>query len=211
MTDTGTHWQQLYASRVPTQLSWYQAQPDTSLALIARAGLTPESHLIDVGGGTSTLVDALLARGFRYVTVLDVAATALEVASRRLGGRARDVTWIEADVTRAGLPRQAYDLWHDRALFHFFTDAEDRRRYVDMLREALRPGGQVILATFAPSGPPRCSGLVVERYKPEDLTAALGTEFTLLESVAEAHATPAGVRQDFVYCRFRKANSPSGE
>ncbi len=197
------HWEGIYEAREPTTLSWHQATPDASLALIEATGLGPDAAVLDVGGGASRLVDALLARGHRDVTVLDLAEAALARARARLGPRALEVTWLRADVTEVALER-TFDLWHDRAVFHFLTDPEERARYRARLCAAIPAGGHVIVATFALDGPARCSGLPVERYSPEGLTDALGPGLLLRESRAELHLTPAGVEQRFVYCRFER-------
>jgi SAM-dependent methyltransferase len=157
--------------------------------------------VIDIGGGDSRLVDHLVARGLRCVTVLDVSAAALARARARLGDRAHRVTWIEADATGSWTARQV-DIWHDRAAFHFLTEAEDRTRYVEHVRHLVKPGGMVIIGTFAPDGPERCSGLPVRRYDAATLGAELGEGFTLVETVADAHRTPTGTLQSFSYSRF---------
>lgn len=204
MTDR-QHWEGVYAGKAVDAVSWFQTHPGQSLALIARAGATAESAVIDVGAGASSLVDALLERGFRHLSVLDLSATALAHARARLGERERLVKWIEGDIRAVALPAAAYDVWHDRAVFHFLTAAEDRRAYVAQVLRALRPGGHLIVATFGPDGPTQCSGLPVARYAPEALHAEFGTAFALLEHVGEAHVTPAGKTQHFIYCLCRKA------
>jgi SAM-dependent methyltransferase len=200
---TRSHWQGVYATRNVTEVSWYQATAAASLAIIRRAVPDRSAALIDAGGGASTLVDGLLAEGYDRVTVLDVSDAALAAARARLGGDAERVRWLEADVLEASLPRSGYDLWHDRAVFHFLTEAADRLRYVDQVRSAVRPGGHVVIATFAADGPTRCSGLEVRRYAPEELQAELGSGFHPLHSAREEHRTPAGAVQAFLYCLFR--------
>jgi len=197
------HWQGIYQTKAPTAVSWYQARPELSLALIARTGIGPDARVVDVGGGASTLVDALLDRGFHRVDILDVAPAALDHAKRRLGTRASRVGWIVADVTR-WRPTTAYDLWHDRAVFHFLTEEADRRRYAAVLANAVRSGGHAIVATFALDGPERCSGLPVQRHSPATLAAAFAPHFALVESEREEHVTPAGATQRFVHCRFAR-------
>jgi SAM-dependent methyltransferase len=197
------HWDALYRRQAPTAVSWYQELPLLSLALIARTGIERTARIVDVGGGASTLVDRLLERGFTNVSVLDVAPTALAAAKARLGKGAHRVEWIVADVT-AWRPPQPYDLWHDRAVFHFLVDDRDRRAYAATLCAALAPGGHVIVATFALDGPERCSGLPVMRYGPESLASELGEDFRLIESAPETHVTPAGVEQRFFYARFTR-------
>lgn len=199
------HWEGVYARKQPTEVSWYQPVPATSLALIEAAGATAESAIIDVGGGDSRLVDALLERGLGRVTVLDISAAALARARARLGERAAEVAWLEADITRAELPAQAYDIWHDRALFHFLTSPSDRRAYADLARHAMKPGGTLILGGFAPDGPTRCSGLDVARWEPRDLARELGEGFRLLDSLEETHHTPARAEQRFSWAVLRRS------
>jgi SAM-dependent methyltransferase len=199
------HWEQAYASRPAEQLGWYRPHLEASLALIAAAGLRPDQPLIDVGGGASTLVDDLLALGYERITVADLSDAALERACRRLGDRAEAVTWMSADMLTAELPAAGYDLWHDRAVFHFLTAAADRAAYLAQLRHALAPGGQAIFGVFAPDAPPRCSGLEVRRYAPEGLQEEIGAGFVLLEQRRELHVTPGGVEQAYLCCRFRRS------
>lgn len=199
------HWERVYSTKATDAVSWYQPQADFSLRLIEAAGLPRGAAIIDVGGGASTLVDDLLALGRYDINVLDLSAAALEAAKARLGASAAAVTWRVADITRAGLPDRAYDLWHDRAVFHFLTAPEDRRAYVAAVRRALRPGGHVVIATFAEDGPLQCSGLPVQRYSPAQLQAEFGEGFELLSGEREQHATPSGSTQAFTYCHFRMA------
>ena len=201
------HWETIYATKAPDEVSWYQASPDFSLALISATGAGKDARIIDIGGGASRLVDALVEAGFTKLTVLDISPTALRRARERLGGRAGQVTWLEADVT-AGPMSGTFDVWHDRAVFHFLTEAGDRARYVSAAERALSAGGHLILATFAPDGPPRCSGLPVTRYSAEDLRRELGVAFELVETRTEQHATPMNVRQSFLYARFKKRPAP---
>ena len=201
--DLKAHWEQVYATRAPEAVSWYQANPALSLALIAATGVGKDARLMDVGGGASTLVDKLLEAGFAHVTVLDISPTAMRRAQERLGPEARRVQWIEADIRTAQLPVPV-DLWHDRAVFHFLTEAEDRVRYLAVLQRAVPPGGHVIIAAFAPEAPPKCSGLPVRRYDAEALQRELGGAFELAEARTEVHRTPGGVVQPFLYARFRK-------
>lgn len=202
--DAKAHWEQVYATKTPTQVSWHQEHLSCSLQLIQRTGIPPTGHLIDVGGGASTLVDDLLAAGVQSITVVDISDTALQVARQRLGARADSVRWIEADITQAALPHHMFDIWHDRAVFHFLTQPTDRQRYIDRVRDAVRPGGHVIIATFAPDGPQQCSGLDVMRYSPDSLHHELGHDFALVESVSEIHHTPFGTEQRFMYCCCRR-------
>lgn len=200
-----THWEEVYAQRTPDSVSWFQPHAEHSLELIAHAGLARDAAIIDVGGGASTLVDDLLARGYHDLTVLDLSAAALAVAQARLGDDARQVSWVEADITAVDLPSQRYDLWHDRAVFHFLTDAAQRHAYVERVLQSVKPGGHVIVATFAEDGPDRCSGLPVMRYGAETLHAEFGAPFELLEHSRETHHTPGGVVQQFVYCYCRRS------
>ena len=198
------HWERIYHTVAPTELTWYQPHPHLSLELIHTTGASKAAQIIDVGGGTSTLVDALLAEGYQHLTVLDLAGTALTLARQRLGARAAAVKWIEADIITVALPHQWYDVWHDRAVFHFLTQPEERRGYVETMRHAVRRDGHVIVATFALEGPTRCSGLDVVRYSPARLQEEFGAEFALVHSARELHRTPLGVEQAFLYCCFQK-------
>jgi ubiquinone/menaquinone biosynthesis C-methylase UbiE len=199
-----THWEHIYETKAPNQVSWYQEHAQFSLQYIQNTGIRKTDHIIDVGGGASTLVDDLIADGFQHITVLDVSGTALQVARKRLGTKAIEVKWIEADITQADLPHQAYDLWHDRAVFHFLTQADDRQRYIEVVRHSVRKGGHVIVATFAPDGPERCSGLEVVRYSPESLHSEFGDGFEVVDTTRETHHTPFGTDQKFIYCYCRK-------
>ncbi len=199
------HWESIYTMKTPTGVSWYQLHAAKSLELMKLTRVNASAHIIDVGGGASTLVDDLLTEGFRNLTVLDISTAALEVARQRLGARAaQEVTWIEADITQTVLPRHHFDVWHDRAVFHFLTGADDRRRYVNAASDALKPGGHIIMATFAADGARRCSGLNVVRYSPEELHAELGEAFEIIESLEENHLTPFDTTQKFTYCLCRK-------
>lgn len=197
------HWERVYSSRAADEVSWFAASLESSLRLI-RQLTVPTLAVIDVGGGASTLVDDLLACGYQRLSVLDVAEAALQAARQRLGPLASRVQWIRADITAARLPAAAYDLWHDRAVFHFLTEAEDRQAYVANLRQALKPGGHVIIAAFAPDGPARCSGLEVQRYDLAALSEALGEDFVDGATEPVVHVTPQGKRQSFGVHRFRR-------
>lgn len=200
---TKQHWENVYTSKSPDRVSWYQAHADASMRLIRNTGVPVSASLVDVGGGASTLVDDLLKSGYESLTVLDVSSAALAAARRRLGGRAEAVRWLEADVTEAELPDRTFAVWHDRAVFHFLTAPEQRRAYLDTLLHSVEPGGHVIVATFADDGPTRCSGLPVMRYSAAELQAELGDRFTMVEQLKEPHRTPFDTVQNFVYCRFR--------
>lgn len=203
MPDRRQHWETVYRSRAVDAVGWFQPQAATSLRLI-EACAERDAYVIDVGGGASVLVDNLLDAGWQHVTVLDIAEPALAASRARLGPRAQAVTWLIGDVTRAELPAARYDVWHDRAAFHFLTDPADRACYVAQVLKSVKPGGQVIVAAFGPGGPLQCSGLDVVRYAPETLQAALGDAFSLLGHETEMHRTPAGALQEFIYCRFRR-------
>jgi ubiquinone/menaquinone biosynthesis C-methylase UbiE len=203
------HWESIYSIKESTHVSWYQEHQLLSLRFIERTRVDKEDQIIDVGGGTSTLVDDLLASDFKHITVLDISATALATAQQRLGGRATEVFWIEADITKASLPHRFFDVWHDRAVFHFLRQPEDRQSYIQAAQHSVKPGGHVIVATFATDGPSRCSGLDIVRYSPESLHSEFGDDFQLVESAREAHLTPFGMEQKFIYCYCRK-RSPVG-
>lgn len=197
------HWEHVYQSKAADQVSWFQPEASVSVELIRQAAPDHAAAIIDVGGGASTLVDGLLTTGYRALTVLDVANTALETTRRRIGESAAHVTWVHANVLDASLPNAAFDLWHDRAVFHFLTAASDRQRYVSQVRHAVRRGGHVLMATFAEDGPTRCSGLDVSRYSADELHAEFGPEFDLVMSRREVHRTPSGAEQAFTFCLFR--------
>jgi len=193
-----SHWENVYGSKLHTDVSWYQEIPDKSLALIKAAGVSTEDAIIDIGGGASTLVDHLLAAGHTDVTVLDLAATAFDQARKRLGEQAGKVNWVVSDVTQFK-PQRQYRLWHDRAVLHFLTSAADRARYVDVLQDALGLGGHAVIATFGPDGPLKCSGLEIRRYSVSMLEELLGPEFEVQSHELENHQTPMGSTQQFLY------------
>lgn len=197
------HWDRIHRSKASSDVSWYRPHLDQSLRFIENAGLAPNAQIIDVGGGASTLVDDLLDRGFAEVTVLDISASALERTRERLGVGASAVTWLVGDVTSVELPPKCYDLWHDRAVFHFLTDQADRARYVAAVRRSLKPGGHLVMATFGPGGPEKCSGLEVTRYGEDALRSRFGDGFRLVGSCTEIHTTPSGATQEFMYCHLR--------
>jgi len=200
------HWEKVYQTKASETVSWYQEHAEQSLRLIHNTALGKDAAIIDVGGGASTLVDDLAAEGYTDLTVLDLSSAALAVAKQRLGKYADAVHWIEGDITLIELPAHRFDIWHDRAVSHFLTDLADRHAYVERIMHAVRPGGHVIIATFAEDGPEKCSGLPVMRYQPETLRAELGDAFLLVEHEKAAHYTPLGALQQFVYCRYRKNN-----
>lgn len=201
------HWEKVYSTKATNAVSWFQPHADFSLGLIKAAGVGCDAAIIDVGGGASTLVDDLLANGFFNLSVLDLSAAALAEACKRLGYRASSVRWIEANITKANLPANQYDVWHDRAVFHFLTSPEDRAAYVKAVFHSVKPGGHVIVATFAEDGPAQCSGLPVMRYRADELHAEFGELFSLLNHQKEAHHTPSGTVQQFVYCYCRRVGS----
>ena len=195
------HWEDVYGGKASTEVSWYQEVPEKSLAYLKNTGASQLDAVIDIGGGASTFVDHLLDAGFKDITVLDLAEQALEQARRRLGDRAASVNWVVADVTQFD-PQRKFGIWHDRAVLHFLTEPADRARYVATLRSALDPGGHVIISTFGPDGPPKCSGLEVRRYTIERLQELLGPEFELQEHSFEDHQTPMSSTQQFLYSRW---------
>jgi len=201
--DTRTHWEKIYTTKAPDQVSWYRPHLETSIDLIERSISDRSAPIIDIGGGESTLVDDLLARGFQNVTVLDVSQVAIDATKQRLQQVAGRVHWVAADVTRVQLHPAAYDVWHDRAVFHFLTAPEQRAAYVRQVAHSVKTGGHVIVSTFGPEGPTKCSGLDVVRYDAESLHEEFGTRFRLAESSKELHETPFGTTQQFLYCYCR--------
>lgn len=204
---TKSHWESVYETKAADAVSWYAPHLNASLRYIRRAAPAQDAAIIDVGGGESTLVDDLLAAGYGKLTVLDISATALDATRRRLGTAGASVTWLAADVLNADLPYAAFDVWHDRAVFHFLTRDDQRQRYVEQALKALKPGGFAIVGTFGPQGPDKCSGLPVSRYSAGELHDTFGEPFQLLDSSVEQHTTPWGTRQQFVYCFCRRAAS----
>jgi SAM-dependent methyltransferase len=195
------HWETAYQKIGSTAVSWYRPHLETSLRLIVEAAHKNE-RIIDIGGGASTLVDDLISSDFSNIAVLDISHSAIQTARLRLGSKADTVQWLESDIARPGaLPAQYYHVWHDRAVFHFLTDSQDRQHYIENVRRSVIPGGTVIVATFATDGPTRCSGLDVDRYDSKTLHHEFGEDFELMESIQEIHKTPLGVSQSFVYCR----------
>ncbi len=201
------HWDAIYTMKPADTVSWFQLHAQLSLDLIKAAVFGKDAAIIDVGGGASTLVDDLLAEGYRDLTVLDLSTTALQAARRRLGAQESMVRWMEADITKVALPQKRYDVWHDRAVFHFLTTTQQRDAYVRTVFNAVKPGGHVIAATFAEDGPLQCSGLPVMRYRPEELHDEFGDAFVLLKHQKEEHHTPTGKVQQFVYCYSRRISS----
>ncbi len=209
--DRREHWQAVYQDKGETQTSWFRPHLDESLRLIDQLALAPATPIIDVGGGRSTLVDDLLARGFRDLTVLDLSIAALQASRQRLGDRGNSITWIAGDVTATDLPESRFGLWHDRAVFHFLVDEADQRRYVEQAARAVRSGGYAIIATFAADGPEKCSGLQVRRYDSASLAAQFTDHFDCVDESREIHRTPFATDQAFTYAvlRRRSANENS--
>jgi len=202
--DSQKHWEKIYHTKPPDQVSWFRPHLEKSLALIERAAAgNPEASIIDMGGGASTLADDLVARGYRNITVLDISKAALDVARERMSKAAEGVRWVCADVTQPGLPARYFDIWHDRAVFHFLTSPDDRAAYVRQVARAVRRSGYVIVSTFGPEGPTKCSGLDVVRYDADSLHSEFGVHFRLLGSSNELHQTPFGTTQHFLYCYCR--------
>ena len=198
--DAKTHWEKVYATKEPDAVSWYRAHLETSLKLIEQAADSHSASIIDIGAGESTLVDDLAAKGYKNITVLDVSQTALDVTKKRLGPLAERIKWVVADITQMQLEPLAYDVWHDRAVFHFLTSTEQRAVYIRNVATAVKPGGHVIVSTFGPEGPTKCSGLEVMRYDAKSLHNEFGVRFRLVESSNELHNTPFGTTQQFLYC-----------
>ncbi|MDP2829734.1 MAG: class I SAM-dependent methyltransferase [Sulfuricellaceae bacterium] len=205
--DKKHHWEQVYSTKAPDSVGWFQEHAELSLLMIKNTGLGKEAAIIDVGGGASTLVDDLVAEGYTDLSILDLSSVAISVVKQRLGSHADAVEWMVGDITRAELPVHRFDIWHDRAVFHFLTDPSDRQAYVERVTRAVRPGGHVIIATFCEDGPEKCSGLPVIRYRPESMHAELGDAFLLVDHKREVHQTPFGTSQQFVYCHCRKGSS----
>ncbi len=202
-TERQAHWENVYSTKGEAEVSWFQETPEPSLDLLALVGATEDSAIIDIGGGASRLVDALLAKGFKDISVLDLSSEALNVARARLGNAGNKVKWIVSDVSDWE-PPQLYDVWHDRAAFHFLNGEQQQRAYIERMRQSLRIGGHVILGTFALDGPEKCSGLPVTRHSAESLSALLGGGFALVDSRRHDHATPWGAVQRFQFSTFRK-------
>ncbi|MGA9572915.1 MAG: class I SAM-dependent methyltransferase [Lysobacterales bacterium] len=207
MSERKAHWEKIYRDKSPLAVSWYQREPDQSLLLIEKAALALDAPVIDIGGGASTLVDELCDRGHTNISVLDISAAALAHSKIRLGQKRNRVHWYEEDVTLFKPPHR-FALWHDRAVFHFLTVRADRERYIDVLKRALEPGGQVIMLTFALDGPVKCSGLEIVQYDADKLSVELGADFELLETGREVHITPTGNQQKFAWFRFINTQKP---
>ena len=199
-----SHWENIYTNKSEQDVSWYREHLNISLDLIQKCRLSPDAGIIDVGGGASTLADDLCELGYVNVSVLDISKKSLEKAKQRLGAKADRVQWMEGDITRVQLPFEHYDLWHDRAVFHFLTDSSAQQAYVEAATRSVRSGGFIIIATFSPEGPAKCSGLPVQRYDAETLARKF-SECALLDSQMEIHQTPSGTSQSFTYVRLKKS------
>lgn len=197
------HWEQVYQTKAPTAVSWYTPHLEASFNLIKNVASNLDSPIIDVGGGESTLVDDLLLAGYTDISILDISQTAIDVARMRLGNQANLAKWIADDITQASLPRSYYEVWHDRAVFHFLTDAQQRLDYVRQVSESVKVGGHIIISTFGPEGPVKCSGLDVVRYNSESLHEQFGKRFKLIDSKTQIHHAPSGAAQQFLYCYCR--------
>ena len=201
--DNKEYWEKVYDTKAPDAVSWYAPHLETSLNLIHQATSNKDSAIIDIGGGEATLVDDLIARGYRDISVLDISQKAIDVARSRIGKPADKVRWYCTDITKATLPQNYFDVWHDRAVFHFLTQEDDRKKYVDQVIRTVKHGGYVIMSTFGPEGPEKCSGLDVVRYDPEHLHGQFGKSFKMINSSTELHKTPMGTTQQFLYCFCR--------
>lgn len=202
-----SHWDKVYSTYSPDQLGWYQKQPEISLKLIAETGLDLDAQIIDIGGGTSLLASLLLKQGYKKLTVFDISSSALCVAQQALAEQAGDINWIEGDILSYTFDQQ-YDVWHDRAVFHFLTNADDRFKYLQTLNRSLSANGHFLISCFSPEAPAKCSGLPVVRYTPELLQNEIGSEFELVNSREELHQTPTGVEQRFISCHFKRTVDP---
>lgn len=203
------HWEQVYSDKPSDSVSWFQPHAKKSMEIIGQTNASNDASIIDVGGGDSTLVDDLLVSGFSDLTVLDLSGEALKRSQKRIGAKSEGVNWLEADITQANLPQHRYDIWHDRAVFHFLTHKEDRLQYVNTVTKSVKPGGFVIVATFAENGPTHCSGLPIVRYNHEQLHGQFGQGFSLVKRYTESHKTPTGSIQSFIYCLFQMRSGES--
>ena len=202
-SDRQSHWQQVYLSKGEQEVSWSQPDPQPSLGLIEKFSGGADASIVDIGGGASRLVDSLVRDGFREITILDLSEAALQAANERIGSGGATVQWVAADVTDWRPPQQ-FDIWHDRAAFHFLVEEMDRRAYIDRLSSGVKAGGHAIIATFAPDGPEKCSGLPVQRYDPDNLGRTIGPAFELVEHQAHRHVTPWGAPQSFQFSVLRR-------
>lgn len=206
MVEEKQHWEKVYETKAADAVSWYQPHLEKSLQLILSSAPSRTAQIIDVGGGESTLVDDLINAGYGNISVLDISQKAIDVCKNRLGDKSSSVTWLAANILKAELPEKFYDVWHDRAVFHFLTSEAQRLEYVHQVAKAVKTGGHVIVATFGPQGPEKCSGLTTMRYDADALHNEFGTRFRLVESATEMHNTPFGTTQQFLYCYCKLEN-----
>jgi ubiquinone/menaquinone biosynthesis C-methylase UbiE len=202
--DFQKHWSEVYQNKASDNVSWYQEKPERSLKLIEEIGLSKNARIIDVGAGASTLVDHLLKLGYSEISLLDISPESLDISKKRLGEKSLHLKWLVGDITSIELPNAAYELWHDRAVFHFLTEAAQQQAYLEKIKQSLAPNGHLIIATFASDGPLQCSGLDVMRYDAERLERFFGNDFSLLGSSSESHLTPWASEQKFIYCHFQR-------
>ena len=200
--DKKAHWEQVYGSKAPDAVSWYAPHLETSLKLIHQAEVNKNAAIIDIGGGESTLVDDLITEGYQNISVLDISQKAIDVSKERIGNPANKVDWHCSDITQATLPQNYFDVWHDRAVFHFLTEEAQRVKYVEQVKRSVKKGGHVIMSTFGPKGPEKCSELDVVRYDTENLHEQLGNSFEMISNSIEIHRTPTNISQQFIYCLF---------
>jgi 2-polyprenyl-3-methyl-5-hydroxy-6-metoxy-1,4-benzoquinol methylase len=201
--DKKHHWEDVYRKKKVDEVSWYQARPGLSLRMIAAANLARDAAIIDVGGGASLLIDNLITQGYTNLSVLDISGESLKCAKERIGSSGQNVQWIESNITDFN-PQQKFQFWHDRAVFHFLTNPDERARYLEVMNRSLASGAYAMIATFAPDGPEKCSGLPVQRYSHESLQQILGPACKMVLQEQETHLTPAGGQQKFIYALFRK-------
>ena len=204
MTDTyKQHWENVFSTKTEKEVSWFQPYPETSMEFVELFKLPPEANIIDIGGGDSHFVDALLDKGYRNIYVLDISENAISRAKQRLGDRASNVTWIVEDVTNFKPPVK-FDLWHDRAAFHFLTTEEKVDRYVSIAKDAINVNGYLVLGTFSDKGPQKCSGLEIRQYTEGSMSSKFETDFKRVKCIRGDHITPFNTVQNFVFCSFRK-------
>jgi SAM-dependent methyltransferase len=202
--DMQQHWSEVYQAKTPDNVSWYQERPELSLSLIEKTGLSKSARIIDVGAGASTLADYLLSLDYRELSLLDISPESLDISKKRLGEKANEIKWLVGNITTVTLPKAAYDIWHDRAVFHFLIEESQRLAYLQQVKQSLAAKGHLIMATFASDGPEQCSGLNVMRYDTDTLRNFFGADFALLSSNYESHITPWASEQKFLYCHFQR-------
>lgn len=200
------HWENIYQTKQLNEVSWYQPTPQTSLNFFKELTIDKTANIIDIGGGDSFLVDNLLQQGYQNITVLDIAIHAIERAKKRLGSLASNVKWIESDIINFK-PTEKYDFWHDRAAFHFLTSANDINAYIQIAQESINPNGIMVIGTFSNDGPLKCSGINIQQYSAQSLSALFSHSFTTIQSFTTNHLTPFNTQQNFLFCSFRKLSS----